>query len=1015
MSESARAAPHRRPRANTLAAPPSLVGPTSRSTVAAPLVQLHTSTPALSEDVHQPAHARRRSSSMAGAALRSVVSGFLLRKKNQQHRSLAPHVRTDLPHTSKDSMSKMPVAGTAPAPSDSGESAAQNRTRKLRRRKVTRDTEGRTSVLSELTVQGLDIDAFLAGASPDAKTSTALLRRRSSEGHTCGDRTLRAKAAGPVAAPTLKYGPSPSNTLFDNAPQLDPELFRQAVARAPTMRQLSKRHSKVGVPLATVFQPVSGAVTLNAPAKRNAALSRSKGATDEPVSKPSLSASAAAASHPTSAGKIQDPDRSLIVSPLHRLDTQFSTTSQLSESGESMLLCSSPNATDSLSASPLSTAPTSPSSSTRSEAKQRSRLSITRTRSGRLRMSPGCSLASTALHAEPAVSTSRASVADLIINIADEQQQTSPPEPTSDSASSITTFSVATAPSDTLGRRSPSRESHSGRLLRALSAQAGAPHLPAGGRPRAYTTATATHSRPESYIHGGTVGSTMARAHATGSWKFLSFWLGRNRVGSDASSFASSVRLVSTLNNTIANSSGSYHTASGGAMRRRPMARPSIHTLWPSSGGGDQARSRDSTGTIDAFPRPRPWSALEPIQSSQEVQADKVGLRTHVPTAMQAKHGAPLSAKSHLLSSAQPAMQACDGIQYAAPQLPTVTAFSNTDHEDSGAQAPRPLSSPELFSLPLRFVEAGKDSVDSSPTPGPAFPRWPSLPEITRHAYTQDCPCMSALMPQSINDHSCGTRRDLRSRYLPRRRRSRIVSQEASTLQRFARPSMQHLADGKSSAVATVDAAGLRFSLGSSWWWPNASQLDHLANDSSTATGCEDAAVSATTGERRRSRQRTRHHAAARAAAASVLSTLDVPLNASCAPSTSSASSVTRPAHKRLLGPSLADELRMLIMGSWRRGVSLTASALANSSAGLDTPSMATVPGSATPSTSLHGSWRRRASRRRPRSGIHVSRPASRASVASYLGSDMEGCPRSELATLIQMEHFEGFESFDAC
>jgi hypothetical protein len=37
----------------------------------------------------------------------------------------------------------------------------------------------------------------------------------------------------------------------------------------------------------------------------------------------------------------------------------------------------------------------------------------------------------------------------------------------------------------------------------------------------------------------------------------------------------------------------------------------------------------------------------------------------------------------------------------------------------------------------------------------------------------------------------------------------------------------------------------------------------------------------------------------------------------------------------------------------------------------------------------------------------------SYSSVSTYLGGEMEGCSRLDLATLVQMEHFEGFESFE--
>jgi hypothetical protein len=105
----------------------------------------------------------------------------------------------------------------------------------------------------------------------------------------------------------------------------------------------------------------------------------------------------------------------------------------------------------------------------------------------------------------------------------------------------------------------------------------------------------------------------------------------------------------------------------------------------------------------------------------------------------------------------------------------------------------------------------------------------------------------------------------------------------------------------------------------------------------------------------------------------------------------------------QLPSPSLADELRMLIIGGWRYGFfnTTTSSTFGNQHRH-----------SMTASSNHSESIRYRSiRRRRPRSGLYSSRPVSNVSAISYVSSNnTDGWPQSEYGTLVQMEHFEGFD-----
>ncbi|KAI8050316.1 hypothetical protein BDF22DRAFT_147649 [Syncephalis plumigaleata] len=538
-------------------------------------------------------------------------------------------------------------------------------------------------------------------------------------------------------------------------------------------------------------------------------------------------------------------------------------------------------------------------------------------------------------------------------------------------------------------------------------------------------------------------------------------------VGSGGNSGA---HTISDASFVTAFSSSNQHN---GNVRRRQPARPSVRSIWPTTDGfghpshmlRQKINSLSSVDSSTDLKRHllRPWSAVEPMQSITVKSTDS----NHFISQLASYSETTRIATSHL------GMQST--VLTSKRSIPTLLNTNNSIRaKEQRQQQPRPLSSPSLLygeDMMSRWREISPTLFDLHQGKAGLAKQQQQQQHTRRHLATLHArlsatrlALMIAASPRSSGNATMYQYSDLypQTTMLPNNRpgqpldlvkqqqqsvhplkstvkgsgkhyggrRSRSSLYEDTTFRHVTRPNSYHgfaisshrLSSSVRKYTSTVEAASLRFSSMNRRRWSDLRHSSpsryhhHQSIDTSISTvkALPNATMIPSNTIARQLLQRS-----SLATSSSLMPNqrdkhLPINSNSSTLRTVSNVDSNSNEHATQLITPSLADELRMLIIGSWRRG-------FFNANA----PSTFTHhhhhhhhqqqqqqrnPSMTSPSHS--GSIRYRSiRRRRPRSNLYASRPISNVSAVSYVSSNnTDRWSQSEYGTLVQMEHFEGFD-----
>ncbi|KAI9593861.1 hypothetical protein BDF19DRAFT_415124 [Syncephalis fuscata] len=723
----------------------------------------------------------RRDSSSSQHGLRSVVSGFM-RKKNT-----APSIseRSDISESSLNDQA---------SGNDTTEGSPKKSTmKKLRRKKVALEADKRVSILAERDTRGWDVDVLFT----EAEVELERLKQRSK---------TKAKPIDVILSSEL-----------DKEVTADKQSFSGSLDSEQTLSTAEMLSENI-----TSMQDSMNTLHPSEPSAADTCLPDVSTTATDHLNNHSLLIS-----------------NTLPAEDLHSNEEEKKEEEEEEEEVKITDIYSPLTTSLRLTASPLEENPTTPAtlpmaSSSNLGRNRRSCLSITRTRSGRLRLSPASSVAVTALHSEPVVSMGRASG----MSHGESHHEADRLSRKVSSETPLPTFE-----NDKNYMPAANRKSRSGDLLRALAIQADASSLqddrPRHGRMRAYTTSAAATSRPNSYVADAGADSFRRRPQPTErSWRIFS-WFVRSRETSDTPppsdrySGNGVVQHHSSTHYYNSNNTTNHHNHN---MRRRQPARPSVRSIWPTTDGFGQpshmlrqklSQSNTNSSTDLKHRLLRPWSAVEPIESMQvDVTEQSDQFKSILDDSESIKFAATLGMQVSPFTSKQ-----------SIPRMQSNTHRSS-DHQH---HQPRPLSSPSLLyggGHADKWWQARNAIAPSSRSEKPTLSKQSrhSLATFRARLSATRLALMIAASPRSsgnammyrysdLYNHSINYNRprstiDLNKtrQYLPRSSyRHRSSPYEAAVATAKPRPiSYQELSTSRFSnsrrLSSTIEAAGLRFS-----------------------------------------------------------------------------------------------------------------------------------------------------------------------------------------------------------